>query len=99
MELDELVPANEFCLHHNINISFIQSLQEYGLAEITTIEQSLFIPAEKLMDIEKLVRLHYELDINMEGIDVITQLLNRIEGLQEEMKSLKNRLGLYEKTV
>ena len=99
MELDDLVPANEFCLHHNINISFIQSLQEYGLAEITTIEQSLFIPAEKLMDIEKLVRLHYELDINMEGIDVITQLLNRIEGLQEEMKSLKNRLGLYEKTV
>ena len=99
MELDDLVPANEFCLHHNINISFIQSLQEYGLAEITTIEQSLFIPTEKLMDIEKLVRLHYELDINMEGIDVITQLLHRIEELQDEMKSLKNRLGLYEGTV
>ena len=99
MELDDLVPANEFCLHHNINISFIQSLQEYGLAEITTIEQSMFIPAEKLTDIEKLVRLHYELDINMEGIDVITQLLHRIEELQDEMKSLKNRLGLYEGTV
>ncbi|MFL5808969.1 MAG: chaperone modulator CbpM [Flavisolibacter sp.] len=96
MENDQLVSANEFCMSHRISISFIQSLQEYGLAEITTIEESLYIPAEKLTDIEKLVRLHYELNINMEGIDVITRLLNRIEGLQNELKSLENRLGLYE---
>jgi hypothetical protein len=96
MELDELVSANDFCLNHNISISFIHSLQEYGLVELTVIEKSLFIPTEKLIDIERLVRLHYDLDINMEGIDVVTQLLGRIKEMQDEMKNLKNRLGLYE---
>ena len=96
MQEDELVPAKDFCLSHNIGISFIHSLQEYGLVETTTIEESIFIPVEKLGDIEKLVRLHYELNINMEGIDVITQLLKRIENLQEEMTLMRNRLRLYE---
>ena len=93
---DELVSADEFCMNHKISVSFIQSLREFGLAEITIVEESMFIPAEKLMEIEKLVRLHYELNINMEGLDVIIQLLNRVETLQDEMKSMENRLKLYE---
>jgi hypothetical protein len=67
-----------------------------GLTEITTIEQSRFIDTERLLDLEKFVRLHYELDINLEGIEAITHLLQKIKSLQEEINSLKNRLYLYE---
>ena len=39
---------------------------------------------------------NYDLSINLEGIDAIHHLLNRVEKLQAEVFRLKNRLLLYE---
>ncbi|HYK56018.1 MAG TPA: chaperone modulator CbpM [Flavisolibacter sp.] len=93
---ENLILASEFCSRLNIEISFIQSLQEYGLIEVMTIEGSGFIEEEQLEDIEKMVRLHYDLQINLEGIDAIHHLLEQMKDLQHQMASLKNRLRLYE---
>ena len=91
-----LIPANEFCASHNIEISFIESLQETGLIEITTIKETEYIQESQLYDLEKIVRLYYELDINLEGIDTVIHLLQRMNDMQDEITLLKNRLRLYE---
>ena len=91
-----LIPANEFCASHNIEISFIESLQETGLIEITTIKETEYIKESQLYDLEKIVRLYYELDINLEGIDTVIHLLQRMNDMQDEITLLKNRLRLYE---
>ena len=96
MQKENLIPANEFCLHHNIGVSFINSLQEYGLVECTIINDAPFITATQLTELEKLIRLHYELDINLEGIDAILHFLKKLESMQNEMTILKNGLRLYE---
>lgn len=49
-----------------------------------------------LNDLEKIARLHYYLDINIEGIDTVINLLNRINDMQDEISLLWNRLKLYE---
>jgi hypothetical protein len=92
MSTGELIPAADFCVSHNIDITFIQSLHDYGLIEVTTIEQSTFVHMEQLPQLEQFIRLHYELDINLAGIDAISNLLQRIEQMQNEIKMLKNRL-------
>ena len=96
MDRTKLIPAEEFCAIHNIEFSFIQSLEETGLIEIKTIEDTGFIPVSQIYDLERMVHLHNELDINIEGIDTITHLLHRIMDLQEEVKMLKLRLRLFE---
>lgn len=96
MQKDNLVQANEFCMHHHIEMSFIYSLHEYGLVEIQNEGDEVFIPTDQLCTLEKLVRLHYELDINMEGIDVIQHLLQKLESTQEEMAQLKTQLKFYQ---
>ena len=53
MQEENLIPASEFCLHHNIEISFLQSLQEYGLIDIVTIEQGSFVDSNCLSELEK----------------------------------------------
>jgi hypothetical protein len=98
MQRKDLIAVNEFCLSHNIEISFVSSLQQSGLIEIATRDGSLFIPAGHLKQLETMVHFYYELDINMEGIETINHLLQRITSLQDEIISLKNRLRLYEKT-
>ncbi|MCX6234083.1 MAG: chaperone modulator CbpM [Bacteroidetes bacterium] len=96
MQTGYLIAVNEFCANHNIEISFISSLQQTGLIEITTIKETGFIDASQLQHLEKIVRLYYELDINLEGIETITHLLQRIKSLQDEIIALRNRLRLYE---
>jgi beta-phosphoglucomutase-like phosphatase (HAD superfamily) len=96
MQTQYLIALDEFCAHHNIEISFISSLQQTGLMEITTIKETGFIDAGQLQQLEKFIRLYYELDINMEGIETITHLLQRINSLQDEIITLKNKLRLYE---
>jgi hypothetical protein len=94
--MENLIPANEFCINHDIEISFIRSLQETGLIEITTVEETEYIHVSQLQELERIVRLYFELDINLEGIETINHLLQRINYLENEITALKNRLRLYE---
>jgi hypothetical protein len=96
MQKDKLIAINEFCINHKIEISFISSLQQTGLIEITTIKEIQFIDVDQLRQLEKIVRFYYDLDINLEGIETITHLLNRIKTMQDEIITLRNRLRLYE---
>jgi hypothetical protein len=90
MQAEYLIAVDEFCANHNIE------MQKTGLIEITTIKETGFIDAGQLQLLEKFVRFYYELDINFEGIETITHLLQRINAMQDEITALKNRLRLYE---
>jgi len=91
MPNEQLIPATDFCTSHDIEIGFIQSLHEYGLIEVITIEETRFVHTEQLPQLEQFIRLHYELDINLAGIDAIANLLQRIQEMQDEIRMLKNR--------
>jgi hypothetical protein len=96
MQTHYLIAVDEFCAKHNIEISFISSLQQTGLIEITTIKETGFIDTGQIQQLEKFIRLYYQLDINLEGIETITHLLERINTMQNEITILRNRLRLYE---
>jgi hypothetical protein len=96
MQTDSLIAINEFCANHNIEISFISSLKSTGLIEVITVREDLFIDAEQLQQLEKIVRFYYEFDINLEGIETIINLLQQITSLQDENTALRNRLRLFE---
>ncbi len=99
MEMQEFIPIDNFCRQHGIEISFISSLQEFGLIEVMKVEEAECIPLSQLVEAEKIVRLHGDLEINLEGIDVITHLLQKVKDMQTEIQILKNRLRLYEVTI
>lgn len=96
MQSADLIVVTEFCTHYNVEFSFVHSLKQHGLIEIVTIEGTGFIHSDQLGFLEKLVRLHYHMDINIEGIETITYLLERINHMQHQIAGLKCRLDLYE---
>jgi len=95
MHTEEMIPADEFCIHHNIELSFIYSLKESGLLEISSRKEKICIPVSQLPFLEKLLRL-YEMDINIEGLETINHLLQRLDKQQEMIITLTNRLRRYE---
>jgi hypothetical protein len=95
MEKQDLVPAKEFCIHYSVEMSFLNSLQEYELLEIYTEKEEPYISTEQLGELEKIIRLHYDLNVNLEGVDVILHLLKNLEAAQSEAARLRNQLKFY----
>ena len=96
MQTEEMIILKEFCVHHNIDITFIHALKNSGLIELIVVEDKLVITQSQLAHLEKLVRLFYEMDINLEGIETITYLLSRMNDMQQQIMQLNNRLSMYE---
>lgn len=66
------------------------------MIDITIIEKTIFVSVSQLKHLEKLMRLNTEMDINVEGIETITYLLQRINDMQQHILQLNNKLGFYE---
>lgn len=96
MNLEELIATDELCTKYRVEYTFIRNLNESGLLEIIKVEKTEYVHCDKISDFEKLMRLHYDLNINLEGLEAVSHLLDRITNLQHVNVSLRNRLKIYE---
>ena len=96
MENRELIPLTELCQVYEIDIVFFDSLLDYELIEITVHNETRVLPVDSLSRLEQIVRIYRDLEVNIEGVDVILNLLKKVNDLELEVRSLKNRLNRYE---
>lgn len=96
MQTEPLISVRDFCVHHHIEVTFIHTLANNGLIETTTIEQTTYVHPEQVGLLEKFVRLHQDLHIHPDDLDVVSDLLERVERLQQEVHQIRNRLIFYE---
>ncbi|GAB4045946.1 chaperone modulator CbpM [Spirosoma litoris] len=96
MQTTHLISVRDFCVHHHVEITFVETLADNGLIETTLVEQTTYVQPEQVGRLEKFVRLHQELAIHTEDLDVVSDLLDRVEDLQQQLARLKNRLVFYE---
>ncbi|WP_080237857.1 chaperone modulator CbpM [Spirosoma rigui] len=97
MQTQHLVLVRDFCVYHNVEITFVETLASQELIEITTIEETHYVDNGQLPQLEKFVRLHRDLSIHPDDLDVVSDLLDKMESLQSEVLSLQNRLRFYER--
>ncbi|MBK7103230.1 MAG: chaperone modulator CbpM [Flavobacteriales bacterium] len=96
MNTENLIAIDVFCAQQEVETSFVLALHERGLVTITQMQMRYFVELEQLPRLEQLARMHYDLDINLEGIEALSHMLERVEGLQRELRELGERLGRYE---
>lgn len=90
------ISVTTICSQYDIEISFIDSLNQMGLIHIEIVAENKCIHQDHIGDLEKIIRLHYDLNVNLEGIDVVFNLLEKERELRNELVALRNRLNLYE---
>jgi len=86
MESRDLIPIELVCEHYKVPVAFINSLQEFQLIELTVENNVFFIHKAQVKEVEKIARLHYDLEINIEGIDAIYNLLLKGKGFPKYKK-------------
>lgn len=94
--MQEFIPVDTFCHYHSIDVSFINRLHEFNIIEVVHVNDSDQLRVRQLTEIERLIRLHNELDINEEGLHAVSHLLQKLKNMQHEIDILKKRLHLYE---
>ena len=80
---------------YEIEESFIESLQEVGLIHVIDQDEDRFIEYDDLSDLEQFIRWHYDMDINVAGIDALHHMLNRVQSLHYEIEQLRGELAFY----
>lgn len=95
---NNLIAITTLCSYYEVEYAFIDALHQTGLIQVVIIEQDQFIHQDEIGSLEKMIRLHHELNVNIEGIDVVFNLLEKEKALRAELKALKNRLEIYEKS-
>lgn len=84
------------CLRiYEVEESFIESLHEVGLIKVIYHDEERFIEYDELSDLEQFIRWYYDMDINVEGIDALCNLLEKVKYLQSENNQLRSELQFY----
>ncbi|MGY4385686.1 chaperone modulatory protein CbpM [Pedobacter sp. UYP24] len=92
----ELISIQEYCGNYEIEPSFIVALEDCGIITLTIIETSKYIHVDQIKELDTYKHLHYDLEINIEGIDAIRHLLQKVIDMQQRIEQLNNRLYIHE---
>lgn len=96
MSLKEYILVQEVCSHYTIEVSFVSRLHDMGLLEVHHRDQSLYLHHDEIGTLEKIMRLYQDLQVNLEGVDIIFNLLKRIDQLEKELSTTKQKLYIQE---
>ena len=94
METD-LIIVREYCQKSHVTPSFIVSLEENGLIDIQVIEGEHYLLVSQLRDLERFIRWHEDLSVNIEGIGVIHELMGRMHEMQQELNQLRREVRVF----
>jgi len=91
----QLTSVAQIIQNYQINDTSLYYLNESGIIKIIIVEQTEYIHQDDLSDLEKIIRIQQELNINMESMDIVINLIDKIKTLQIENKTLKNLLSMH----
>lgn len=92
-----IIKITEYCNYCQADLDFVDSLEKVGLIETSVIKGERFIHEDQLPDLDRYANWHYEMDINIEGIDALRNAVEKMHQLQSEISYLKEKLRIYER--
>ena len=86
-----LVTAEELARLAHLHPEIVVRLWQWGLVEPETSEPEPLFPDTLVPTIRKIIRLRQDLGINLAGIGVVLELLDRIDRLEQEIARLREQ--------
>ncbi|MGC5744195.1 chaperone modulator CbpM [Chryseobacterium sp. NFX27] len=91
--MSERISREELVKIYNIEITFFDELVDVGLLNVETENEVRYLLYEDLPVFEKLTNWHYDLEINLPGLEVIHEMLRKMEDLKRKNRDLMNKLS------
>ena len=91
--MSEKISREELVKIYNIEITFFDELVDYGLLHIQIENNIQYLMYEDLPDLEKFANWHYDLEINLPGLEVVHNMLKKLDALNRRNRELMNKLS------
>ena len=88
------IKITEYCENEKIETSFILELDREGILRIEKKEEAEYINQDDLPQLEMFARWHYDLGVNLEGIDAMRHMVKRMKKMQQQIQQLEKKLML-----
>ena len=91
--MSERISREDLVKIYNIEITFFDELVDYGLLRVETENNVRYLMYEDLPALEKFTNWYYDLEINIPGLEVIHDMMQKMEHLQQKNRELINKLS------
>jgi hypothetical protein len=95
MPVTKLIAVKTFCLQHNIPADFILELHQHEIIQLVIEKRNRFIPVKQLQELERIVRIYRDLQLDINGIQTVLHLVNRLQEKEAEITALRNQLNFF----
>jgi len=95
--MNERISREELVKIYNIEVTFFDELVASGLLNIHTENEIRYLMYEDLPSFERFTNWHYDLEINLPGLEVIHDMLNKMEELRQKNRELMKKLSMIAK--
>jgi hypothetical protein len=93
-EDNHLISIQTICRSYNISNNFVRKMEDFELIKVEYNRNPQGeILDDHIKDFERMIRLHQDLKINLEGLHAIRVLQSKIDKLEKELCELKNKYG------
>jgi MerR family transcriptional regulator/heat shock protein HspR len=91
---DQQLTLNELALHVHVHPSFVERLVDFGLVTPIRQEGAVLFDASAVSRLRTIIRLRQTLGINLAGISVVLEMIDKLCTLQREIEKAKNAYNL-----
>lgn len=92
--MSDRISIEEIIRIYKVDYSFVDDLIDSELLHPQIDNSIRYIVHDELSDFERFINWHYDLDVNLQGIEIIHEMLKKLRHLQEENRNLTQRLGI-----
>ncbi len=96
MEKANYILVTQFCHQTHMDYTFLEALITRELIAFEKESNEYYILMDEVGEIEKMHRLHKDLGVNADGLGVVNEMLDRISGMEKEIRYLRQKLDVYE---
>lgn len=86
------ISIEEIVKVYQVDNSFIEALIESELLHPEVENTVQYIVHDDLLSLEKFINWHYDLEVNIAGIEIINKLLQQLNQLQQENLRIKKHI-------
>ena len=91
--MSEKISREELVKIYNIEVTFFDELVDSGLLNVEMENEIRYLMYEDLPSFERFTNWHYDLEINLPGLEVIHEMLRKMEDLKQKNRELMNKLS------
>ncbi|QXU51163.1 chaperone modulator CbpM [Chryseobacterium sp. D764] len=91
--MSERISREELVRIYNIEITFFDELVDYGLLNIQIEDNIHYLMYDDLSELEKFANWYYDLEVNLPGLEVIHNMLKKLDALNRRNRELMNKLS------